>query len=308
MRAATLCLFRGKTPACRSTDKAVAAFFRRKNSTAIRLRPWLCLGTALLVLCVGTTSADLILSAPPRENADAGDSIYKPLAEQLTQLLHETVIYKRPTDWKTYERDMKNDVYDIVFDGPHFAAWRIQSLHARPLMRLPGSLRFVLVGQRQNKQVKTAKDLIGLTVCTLPAPNLGALILFSMFPYPARQPHYNIINGGFKDVAQAMQQGACDAAILRSSYYYKQATARFRDQTMVIQQSSAMTNQGITVSKRVPPELDLKIVKFLTSDTGKNSIKPILEISASDSTSFVISSKSDYIGQNLLQDASIFGW
>ena len=266
------------------------------------------LGISLISLWTITASAELILTAPPRESPESGEKVYKPLAKRLSDFLNVRVTYKHPNNWKNYERNMKNDVYDIVFDGPHFAAWRIQSLHARPLTRLPGKLRFVLVTHRDNKEFKEPKDLVGHSVCTLASPNLGALTLYAMFPFPARQPHYHIVNGGFREVAIALQKDECSAAILRSAFYHKKASPGFRDRTRIIRRSTAMTNQGITVSKRVAPELDLKIAKFLTSGSGQEAIKPILERFANSSSSFIPSSKQDYEGQNLLRDNIIFGW
>jgi ABC-type phosphate/phosphonate transport system substrate-binding protein len=237
-----------------------------------------------------------------------GLKVYKPLADYLTNMIGETVVYEHPSDWRDYEKNMKNDVYDIVFDGPHFAAWRIQSLRARALIRLPGSLRFVLVANRAAVTLNEAKDLVGHKICTLPSPNLGALTLFSMFPNAARQPEYYFVKGGFQQVASAMMAGRCDAAILRSKFYYKKTSSSFKGQTHVIQRSNAMINQGITVSQRVNPELHQKMVKSLILGDGQQAMLPILERFFNTSGSFIPSSKKDYRNQNLLRDNVIYGW
>lgn len=256
-----------------------------------------------------TAHADLILSAPPRESAELGEKVYAPLAEGLSKLLKQRVRYQHPQNWRVYEKNMRKDKYDIIFDGPHFAAWRIESLRARPVVKLSGNLRFVLVTLRTEFSVQRSEHLIGLPVCTLPSPNLGALTLFSMFPMPARQPEYRIItHGGFKEVANALQRGECTAAILRSNYYYKKASDEFRDQTRVVQRSSAMTNQGITLSKRISPEWDHDIIRYLTSKSSADAIKPLLERFTNSRGNFIASNKNDYEGQNLLRDNVIFGW
>jgi len=263
----------------------------------------------LLLVPAKPARADLILSAPPLESAELGEKAYKPLAEGLSQILHQRVIYKHPKNWRSYEKEMKKDKYDIIFDGPHFAAWRIESLRARPLVKLQGSLRFVLVTLRTEYSVQQPEHLIGLPVCTLPSPNLGALSLFAMFPMPARQPEYRLItHGGFKEVANALQRGECTAAILRSSYYYKKASNEFRDQTRVIKRSTAMTNQGITLSKRIPSNFDKAIAQYLTSKSSAEALQPLLERFTDSHGNFTMSDKSDYEGQNLLHDNVIFGW
>ncbi|MFV2055848.1 MAG: phosphate/phosphite/phosphonate ABC transporter substrate-binding protein [Thiohalomonadales bacterium] len=252
--------------------------------------------------------ADLVLSAPPRESAEAGAKVYNPLAQALSKITGEKVVYKHPTDWKDYERKMKNDSYDFIFDGPHFAAWRIDSLRATPLLRLPGSLEFVLVTIRTARSIQQPKDLIGHKICTLPSPNLGALSVFSMFPNPARQPEYHLVSGGFKEIALAMKNNECDAAIFRTSYYQKKTSPMFRSQTRVIQHSEAMINQGITVSQRINPKLHNKIVKALTGSTGKVAMQAIFKRFHTKNGEIVRSSKRDYRNQNLLKDNVIYGW
>ena len=252
--------------------------------------------------------AELILSAPPRESLETGKRIYEPLAQFLTQFLGEPVIYEHPDDWKTYEKKMKNDQYDIIFDGPHFAAWRIEALYARPLIKLPGALRFVLVVRESDKQYQEPKDLIGRTVCTLPPPNLGALTLFSMYPHPARQPDYYLIDGGFDEVARRFEQHKCDGAILRSVYYFKIAPPQFRESTRIIQRSKGLTNQGITISRRVKPELYKPLMESLTTGEGKLALRPILDRFSDGSEAFLPANDRDYEDLNLLHDKFIFGW
>ena len=50
----------------------------------------------VFILSISNAQAELILSAPPRESLKAGNELYGPLAEHLTQLLGEKVIYKHP--------------------------------------------------------------------------------------------------------------------------------------------------------------------------------------------------------------------
>jgi len=259
---------------------------------------------ALIPVC----SADLILTAPPRESPEAGRKVYAPLAEYLSQFLGEHVIYEHPLSWKRYEEKMKNDEYDIIFDGPHFAAWRIETHLAKPLIKLPGSLRFVLVVKKSDSTIHDTHDMIGKTICTLPAPNLGALTLFSMFPYPARQPEYRLIKGGFREVSNAFTHGDCDGAILRSSFYYKKADQLFRDATRVVKRSEGLTNQGITISRRVHTDNYDKLVNTLVKGEGRTALKPILERFYSNANAFIPARSRDYQNLNLLHDTLIYGW
>lgn len=252
--------------------------------------------------------ADLTLSAPPRETPEAGEKVYKPLADYLTKVLGEKVVYEHPLNWKNYETKMRKDEYDIVFDGPHFAAWRIDALAARPLVKLPGELNFVLVVKHTDLENIKPRNLVGKRVCTLPSPNLGALTLYSMFPHPARQPDYVIIKGGFADIAEALEEDKCEGAILRAKYYDKKASKEFRKITRVVKRSKGFTNQGITVSSRIPPSYDKLLIKSLTISDGKVAAKNLFERFTGNDGHFVRAEKKEYESENLLVDNAIFGW
>ena len=255
-----------------------------------------------------TVHADLLMTAPPRESPKVGQAIYGPLANHLSRILGESVYYEHPQTWQNYAKNMRNDKYDIVFDGPHFAAWRIDTLAAKPIVKLPGSLSFVLIAGKNDSEVKILKDLTGKTICTLPSPNLGALTLFSMFPNPARQPNYQLIEEGFTAVAKAFENHQCKAAIIRSTIYYKKLPAEFRAKTIVIKESKVPTNQGITVSNRIDLEHQKLLILSLTKGEGIKATKPILERFSKNATAFEPAAKKDYIRLNLLKDNSIFGW
>ena len=53
----------------------------------------------LLFLSSSIAVADLVLTAPPRENAAKGQELYGPIADELTKLLGEKVIYQQPKSW-----------------------------------------------------------------------------------------------------------------------------------------------------------------------------------------------------------------
>lgn len=267
----------------------------------------------LLALLIGalihtSTLADIVLTAPPRESAEAGAKLYEPLAKSLSELLGEKVVYQHPGNWHNYQKQLQNDKYDIVFDGPHFAAWRMTSLKARPLVRLPGNLRFVLVTSTNDKKINKVNDLVGKRVCTLPSPNLGALTLYSMYPNPVIQPDFIPVKGGFKQVTKKLLAGECRGAIMRSSFYYKKLPVETRDKFKVLNESSPIINQGITVSRRVGWTARKKMLNALTTKSGNDAIRPILDRFAHKANAFVPARQAEYVGKNLLHDNMVYGW
>ena len=69
-----------------------------------------------------------------------------------------------------------------------------------------------------------------------------------------------------------------------------------------------MTNQGITLSKRISTKMDKAIVNFLTSKQSAKALQPLLERFTNSHGAFTTSNESDYEGQNLLHDNIMFGW
>lgn len=278
------------------------------NARSKNLTQRLLLGLLISLLFHSTAMAEIILTAPPRESADAGHELYQPLAASLSELLGEKVIYQHPGTWHNYQKQLQSDAYDIVFDGPHFAAWRMTSLQAKPLVRLPGSLRFVLVTTTKEQNITAAKDLVGKSVCTLPSPNLGALTLYSMYPNPVTQPDFLPTKGGFKQVTKKLLKGECRGAIMRSSFYYKKLPAKTRDRLKVLKESSPIINQGITVSRRVSETAQTKMLRALTTHSGTAAMRPILDRFAHKANAFVPARQEEYVGKNMLHDNMVFGW
>ncbi len=158
-------------------------------------------------------SSSLIFTAPPRETPEAGIKVYTPIASYLTQLLGVTVTYKHPGNWLNYQREMRNDKYDIVLDGPHFVAWRVAHLGHEPLVKLPGKLRFLLLTDKNNTELDHADKLIAKRICAISPPHLSTLAILDYYRNPVRQPVIKGIKGGMGKVAKTYfsRKAGCSA-------------------------------------------------------------------------------------------------
>ncbi len=253
----------------------------------------------------------LILSAPPRETVEAGMKIYGPIAQKLSKVLGVEVTYQHPGNWMRYQREMRNDKYDIIFDGPHFIAWRQEHLGHEVLMKLPGKLQFILVADKNNKKIVEADDLIGKNICGISPPNLSTLSVLDYYSNPVRQPTIKGIKGGMGKVYKSLtvkNKKHCDAAVLRTTFYVKKLKAQQREHIKTLFTSKAMPNQAISVSRRISPELKLRIKKSLTIGNGVASTKLLLKRFAGKAKSFVPVNDNEYAGYNTLLEGVIWGW
>jgi ABC-type phosphate/phosphonate transport system substrate-binding protein len=266
----------------------------------------------LAAFCIFTTisaaSADLILSAPPRENERSGVDDYEPIAKLMSQVLGTKVVYKHPHNWTEYAAEMRAGSYDFVFDGPHFAAWRMKNVQHVPLVRLSGSLGFVVVAKSDDDGVKSLRDLLGKSICGLASPNLGTVSVFSLYDNPVYQPEFVNVKGGMREVMQTfMSSDKCRAAVLRDDFYNALPDAK-KKQVKVLATSPSMPNQTLTVSTRVKPDDRAKLEKALTSTEGASAGDQLLERFSKKQKFFVPAKTEEYANLERLLEGVVFGW
>lgn len=267
-------------------------------------------GFLIYLAATQSVVAEIIMTAPPRELPEAGEKLYAPLAAHLTELLGEKVTYKHPKNWLEYQRDVRHDVYDIVFDGPHFVSWRVAHLNHDVLVKLPGTLEFVIVINKDDQEIKTMKDLVGKKICGIPPPNLATLTVIEQFQNPVRQPIIWGVQGGFKKVNDTFQKGECRAAVFRTNYYEKKLSAMDRASMHVLYKSKALPNQAISVSPRIGSKYKEEIIRSLTLDAkGKKAAEGIVKrFGGQQSSPFIAAKKDEYSEHSNLLEGVVFGW
>jgi ABC-type phosphate/phosphonate transport system substrate-binding protein len=268
---------------------------------------WLLL-FGLLVFSPLIFAQDLILTAPPREKPADGQKQYGPLADYLTKLWGRKVVYVHPGNWLKYQRDMREDKYDVIFDGPHFISWRMLHLGNEVVVQLPGALEFYLMAKKNDDKLNSIDDLVAKEFCGVPPPNLASLSIIAAFPNPVRQPVIKGIRGAGAAVFKAFMDGQCSAAVLRTAFYKKGLTDEQRAQVKIIYASKPYPNQGITVSKRVTARERSLMVQALTVGDGVKATQPILKRFGGKATHFIPAKHDDYVGINTLLEGVIFGW
>jgi ABC-type phosphate/phosphonate transport system substrate-binding protein len=252
-------------------------------------------------------SAELIFTAPPREKQAAGEKLYGPIAESLSVLLGEKVTYEWPRDWLTYSMKMRRGDYDLVFDGPQFAAWRIEHLQHEPLVRLEGHLEFFVITPKDSP-INELQDIVAKKICGLASPNLATISMLREFKNPVRQPIFVETKGGAKGVYNKLKSGGCAAAVIRDGFYKSQMSDEERSQYKIIWKSKKMPNQTITASKKIPEQIREQMVASLTTDKGSASSMPLFARFSKKSKSYIAAEKSEYDELNLLLEGVVWGW
>ena len=250
--------------------------------------------------------ADLILTSPPRESATTGLKQYGPLADYLSNILGQKVRYEHPRSWLHYQRDMRADKFDIVFDGPHFISWRQARYQHTPVARLPGQLGFYVVVRNDDDKIQQLSDLVNKKMCAIAPPNLSSITILARMNDPFRNPQLVTLKGGMSGVYQGLKQGKCRSAILRDQFYDNKLDKEEQSRLRIIYKTQPVSNQGISVSSRVSEQDIQKIREALTQ--VNDGVKPILQRFAQKADKMLPASAGDYAEQYKLLAGIISGW
>ena len=225
---------------------------------------------AILLLQVSASvySADTyILTSPPRETLEDGKKQYAPIAEYLSKVTGQTFTYEHPGDWLSYTKNMKEDYYDVILDGPHFISWRVKMIEHTPVVRFSGSLVF-MVFVAKDDTAKNIDDLTGNLICGLAPPNMATLSVQAEFTNPMRQPlilEVTDFKTGYKD----MLAGKCRGAILPVGVYKRMnKEGKIDEKAKSVFRSKPVPQQGFSVSTRIAPEMQNQISTALMSEDG----------------------------------------
>ena len=228
--------------------------------------PALLLSITLTGLTPTTQAADtLIFSAPPRGQAVKETKVYAPIAQYLSEVTGKTIKYRHPGNWLAYQRNMQRGVYDLVFDGPHFVAWRMAKVKHKPLVSMPGKLAFVVFTRVNNTRVRDIYDLRGRTICGLAPPNLATLTMYDQFRNPARQPLVKEVRS-FPAGYKAVLAGQCVAGVMRDKLFNK--LNKKGHKAKIIFHSKGVANQAFSAGPRISKADKEKITKAIMSPQG----------------------------------------
>lgn len=259
----------------------------------------------LLAISFASPANCYVLTSPPRESKEAGKEFYGPLADYLTKVLGTKITYKHPGSWLRYQRSIKRNEYDIVFDGPHLASWRIKHHDHTPMMKLTGKLIFYFVTKTEHSHIQKPKDFAAKKICVLPPPNLNSLILLSELNGPARDPVIKSIKGGLRKVITGLFDDKCVGAVIPAGFYKNKLTQQERDQLRIIYQSKPLSNQVITASARFSSQQINIMMEALKQQQGTDVIN---KFGKRFGKKFEPADKISYEGASHLLEGVVIGW
>ena len=268
-----------------------------------------CIRWSLLCLCVASVSplkAEIIFSAPPQYPEEVAREIYGPLIRYLELIIGENVVFEYPSGWREYSKNMREDHYDIVFDAPHFSSWRMKHIDHEAVVRLSGTLGYMVVTNQQEEYINSLRDLVSTEICSLASPNLSTMTVYRLFENPVYMPQIKEIDGTFADVYQALKERQCKAAVLRDTDYEALAPEEQKS-IKVIAKSEPMPERTITVSRRLRPKKRI-ITMMLTSVEGSRAGENIFREYGKQQQEFIPVQPEEYKDLDSLLSHVVWGW
>lgn len=223
----------------------------------------------LLVIFSPSVFAEYVFSAPPRESLQKGISVYKPIADFLTQATGEQFSYFHPETWTEYSAKMHAEKFDLVFDGPHFVDWRVNNIGHTVMLKLPKIGRWTLITRKDDLSINTINDMVGKKACAPGSPNFGMLNMMSHFTDPDKQPVHVKVKGWI-NVFNSVKSGKCDVGVLPNTNH--NVFDKNREYTKSIHRHLPYPNQGVTYGPRISYSLAEKIKTALLSKDGQEAL------------------------------------
>ena len=253
----------------------------------------------LIVLCGAAAAEPYAISSSPTISSEASERRFQGLADLLTRTTGKTFVYRRPGSWPGYIESMRESAYQLLFDEPHLVGWRTDNLGHVPLVRLPGTLSYVVITREDETAVVQMRDLAGYAVCAAAPPALGGLVLLSQFHNPSRQPVLKQTGSGREAYGKVLARN-CRGAVLRYALY--EQLTRSENETRILFLSNAFTNWALSADPAVPSQLQDRIRQVLL-DPENSAAKHYLNNGTSDAPNLLPTGTGEYQGYaDLLKD------
>ncbi|MCK4707185.1 MAG: PhnD/SsuA/transferrin family substrate-binding protein [Gammaproteobacteria bacterium] len=230
----------------------------------------------------------------PTHSKQKTTEIYTPITEYLTKKTGKEVKLILPINFLDYINKMRKGVYDITFDGPHFASWRIKNLGDTPIVRLPGKIKIAVVSKSEYKIFDKLDDLIGQRVCAFASPNLLTMAYLDHYTNPIQTP-IPVPAKGFKGLVKCLNEDKGKAVVLRDKMWNKMDKTGLK---LIDVPEHSYPDRTFTISSRIDSETQRIIHQALISPEAKAPLSKLLK--TFKKPELITASKKEYDGTEQL--------
>ena len=170
-------------------------------------------------LALGATSparaANYTLTVEPNFPADQVREVYGPLLSYLNRSTGHRFTVRSAANFNEHWRELRSGAKtEFVFEEGHFFDYRRKRSGAVALARTQEGSAFAIAVADPEIAAEGREGIIGRTVASLGAPNLGYVLVFDAFKNPLAQPEVRSISSKWSDGPDLVFAGDVEGALL----------------------------------------------------------------------------------------------
>ena len=178
--------------------------------------------------------------------------------------------------WLDYQQGIRSGRRGLYLAAPHFAAWAIHNHNFSPLIRLPGSLSYVVAAARNDASIFEMNDLANQAVCSRQPLNLDYLMINRAFDNPLLSARIQIVPSVRAEMRRASSR--CRGFSL-TDREFELIAAIFHERYIRLQQSIKYSNLVLIAdpsSSKVQTDLVEAVADLLSSKAAREALSPWL--------------------------------
>lgn len=168
---------------------------------------------ALFLISYCSASYSLSLIVQPINDSETTKRNYLPLAKYLEHKTGIPIELKVAQNFLTYWMSMKkNNKYDLIIDAAHFTDYRVNKMQYDVVAKVPSRVSYTLVSN-EDEQFFDPEELISKRVVLISSPNIGALMMYKLFPSVIEQPVI-VAAKTSQEAIKILKKGKASAALI----------------------------------------------------------------------------------------------
>ena len=210
------------------------------------------------LLALPAEAANYTLTVEPSFPAAQAADVYRPLIVYLNQSTGHRFTLSIAPNYNQHWRELREGVKaDFVFEEGHFFDYRRKRSGFLGLVRTQENSSFVIAVADPAIAEEGREGIIGRTVASLGAPNLGYVLVFDSFRNPLAQPELRSISSKWSDGPDLVFAGDVDAALLSDDL------AAENPGLTELWRSPEVAGRVLSVSPNVPQDVRQKVTDAL---------------------------------------------
>ncbi len=170
---------------------------------------------ALATFAGRTDAASFTLTVEPTFPANQIREVYGPLLSYLNRTTGHQFTLRSPANYNQHWRELRaGTAADFVFEEGHFFDYRNKRNGFVGLARTVENSSFVIAVADPEIAAEGQAGIVGRTVTSLGAPNLGYVLVFEDFENPLAQPEVRALSSKWSDGPDLVFAGDVDGTLL----------------------------------------------------------------------------------------------